>query len=395
MLATLTAALLLGAPPAPEPAAANKDAPPAKLQLFADDSWYKNQKGEEKDFVGVLSRAPTAPGGAAALGRFNPYRLTMTDDKGKQSEREIYAGAHPELLAPYVGRKIKLIGKAVDTEVEGKLHAEIWPARVELMEATPETPVAPPDELDVLSGNKVYNADATPEKDYVGILRKKKGEDAVGYTLLIDAEDFIDRQDIHLFNQQYSLFDPYAGMRVKITGKKVSGTKQGVPFSYILPRRLVVLGDKSAGEKTARELKVQGVANEWPFGGLAPAQFAVRSPRELVLARGLPANQADDDKVQTREAELTARQFKLESIDWNRQMLIVATAGAEPTGGYTVEITRLVVDGDVLHVHWRVNAPKPGDVVTQQVTHPAQAVLTEHFTGDVVFEGPKATSPGK
>ena len=99
MLATLTAALLLGAPPAPEPAAANKDAPPAKLQLFADDSWYKNQKGEEKDFVGVLSRAPTAPGGAAALGRFNPYRLTMTDDKGKQSEREIYAGAHPELLA--------------------------------------------------------------------------------------------------------------------------------------------------------------------------------------------------------------------------------------------------------------------------------------------------------
>ena len=279
--------------------------------------------------------------------------------------------------------------------MEGKLHAEIWPARVELMEATPETPVAPPDELDVLSGNKVYNADATPEKDYVGILRKKKGEDAVGYTLLIDAEDFIDRQDIHLFNQQYSLFDPYAGMRVKITGKKVSGTKQGVPFSYILPRRLVVLGDKSAGEKTARELKVQGVANEWPFGGLAPAQFAVRSPRELVLARGLPANQADDDKVQTREAELTARQFKLESIDWNRQMLIVATAGAEPTGGYTVEITRLVVDGDVLHVHWRVNAPKPGDVVTQQVTHPAQAVLTEHFTGDVVFEGPKATSPGK
>ncbi len=395
MLATLTAALLLGAPPAPEPAAADKDAPPAKLQLFADDSWYKDQKGEERDFVGLLSRAPARPGGAADSGRFNPYRLTVTDDKGKQSEREVYAGAHPELLAPYVGHKIKMIGKAVEAQVEGKLHAEIWPARVELLEAPPEAPVAPPEHLDILSGNKVYDADATPEKDYVGVLQKKKGEDAVGYTLLIDAGDHIDRQDIHLFNQQYSLFDPYAGMRVKITGKKVSGTMQGVPFAYILPRRLEVVGDKPASDKGARELKVLGVANEWPFGGAAPAQFAIRSPRELVLARGLPAGQADDDAVQTREAELTARTFKVESIDWKRQMLVVATAGAEPTGGYTVEITRLVVDGDVLHVHWRVNAPKPDDVVTQQVTHPAQAVLAERFTGEVVFEGPKATAPGK
>ena len=207
--------------------------------------------------------------------------------------------------------------------MEGKLHAEIWPARVELMEATPETPVAPPDELDVLSGNKVYNADATPEKDYVGILRKKKGEDAVGYTLLIDAEDFIDRQDIHLFNQQYSLFDPYAGMRVKITGKKVSGTKQGVPFSYILPRRLVVLGDKSAGEKTARELKVQGVANEWPFGGLAPAQFAVRSPRELVLAPGVARQpggrrQGPDAGGRTDGPTVQARIDRLEPADAHR-----------------------------------------------------------------------------
>ncbi|HVS38364.1 MAG TPA: hypothetical protein VMS17_22590, partial [Gemmataceae bacterium] len=93
MLATLTAALLLGAPP-PQSAAADKDAPPAKLQLFADDSWYKNQKGEEKDFTGALSRAPAPPNAVIGAGRFNPYRLTMTDDKGKQTEREVYAGAH-------------------------------------------------------------------------------------------------------------------------------------------------------------------------------------------------------------------------------------------------------------------------------------------------------------
>ena len=74
-------------------------------------------------------------------------------------------------------------------------------------------------------------------------------------------------------------------------------------------------------------------------------------------------------------------------------MIVVASPGAEPTGGYSVEITGLVVQDDVLTVHWRVNAPKPGDAVTQEVTHPAQAVLTERFEGKVVFDGPKAPAP--
>ena len=34
--------------------------------------------------------------------------------------------------------------------------------------------------------NKVYMADATPEKTFIGLLQKKKGEDEVGYRLLIE-----------------------------------------------------------------------------------------------------------------------------------------------------------------------------------------------------------------
>ncbi len=390
MFVTLTAALLLGAPP-PAPAAA--DAPPTRLQLFADDSWYKGQKGEEKSFTGVLSRAAEAPKGAVGFGRVNPYRLTMTDDKGQQSVREVYTGARPELLAPYVGHKVRLVGKAVDAEVEGKAHAEIWPARLELLDALPPPPLAaPPDHLDVLAGNKVYLADATPEKEYVGVLQKKKGEDAVGYQLLVDAGDHIDRQDVHLFDPHYDLFDPYDGMRVKIIGKKLSGQIRGVPQSYILPGRLEVL--PAAAEKAPKELKILARA-EWTAGpSVAPVSQVIRSPRELALAHGQPEDKATDASVQEREATLASRLFNVESIRWEHEMIVIASPGAEPTAGYHVDITGLVVLDDVLHVQWRVIPPAPAAPVKQEVTHPAQAVLAEHFDGKVVFDAP-APPPGK
>ncbi len=43
-----------------------------------------------------------------------------------------------------------------------------------------------PSKLDLLVNNKVYLADAAPEKEYVGLLKKKKGTDAVGYALVIE-----------------------------------------------------------------------------------------------------------------------------------------------------------------------------------------------------------------
>jgi hypothetical protein len=89
--------------------------------------------------------------------------------------------------------------------------------------------------------------------------------------------------------------------------------------------------------------------------------------------------------------------FGVETIDWNRQMIVVVSAGAQPTTGYTVEIIGLVVQDDVLTVHWKLNPPKPGDAVKQELTHPAQAVLTERFEGKATFDAPppKAPAPGK
>ena len=79
--------------------------------------------------------------------------------------------------------------------------------------------------------------------------------------------------------------------------------------------------------------------------------------------------------MKTQAVTEAARLFKVEDIDWKTQMIVVASAGAKPTSGYTVEITSLDVQDDVLTVHWRLNRPSPGDFVTQTATHPAQAVL--------------------
>ena len=81
----------------------------------------------------------------------------------------------------------------------------------------------------------MYVADPTPEKDYVGVLQKKKAEDAVGYRLLIDRPDSIDRQDLHFFDNNYDRLGPYNGIRVKITGKKLTGIINGQDAIVVTP----------------------------------------------------------------------------------------------------------------------------------------------------------------
>src|SRR3954470_8946482 len=98
--------------------------PPASKELFAKEAWYKEQNGKEQGFVGVLQYTPRKDAGT---GRFNAYRLEMGDKK----YREVHVAGNDKVLKDYVGYTVKLTGKAVDTDVEGTKHAEIWPAFIE------------------------------------------------------------------------------------------------------------------------------------------------------------------------------------------------------------------------------------------------------------------------
>jgi hypothetical protein len=102
-------------------------------------------------------------------------------------------------------------------------------------------------------------------------------------------------------------------------------------------------------------------------------------------------------KLQNTEADKAsaalAKQFKVDSIDWKKQMVIVVAGGTKPTGGYSVEVKSLEVKDGKLIVNWKLNSPAPGSIVTQAFTNPALTILVDRFEGDVVFE-PKAPPAG-
>lgn len=112
-----------------EPAKADQPAGQSQ-ELFAKEAFYKNQPGKEQDFTGVLRMEKG--GGGIGIGRFNPYRLEMTVD-GKKDVREVYIGGKPDLLRSYIDKRVKITGKAVELEVIGRVHREIWPARIEVL----------------------------------------------------------------------------------------------------------------------------------------------------------------------------------------------------------------------------------------------------------------------
>ncbi|MCI0380789.1 MAG: protease complex subunit PrcB family protein [Gemmataceae bacterium] len=105
--------------------------PPAKLELFSKEPWYKAQEGKETSFVGVLKKA--APPKGFGFGRYVPYHLAL-EGNAQPSVRGVYVGNAKNILDPYVGKRVRLIGKSVEfRKLEGKDHFEVWPARLELV----------------------------------------------------------------------------------------------------------------------------------------------------------------------------------------------------------------------------------------------------------------------
>jgi hypothetical protein len=288
MLGTMLLTVCTGLAAADAPPA--RQGPPAQRELFSREDWYRGQEGKEQDFVGTLQMVQRKKG-VVGFGRFNPYYLVMESDKGQRQVREVYVGGQLDILQPYVGRRVRITGKPVDMEVEGRNHREIWPARIALAEVK----------------------DAPP------------GRPAEG------------------------------GVRADPEGK---------------------------------QLKVIARAR-WPFvqanpdGDRKGTQTVVRSAEDLVNL--YPWNQLDAQPavVAKMASAEVAKLFKVDAIDWQKQMLVVVTAGVRPTGGWQIDVKSLDVADNALTVKW--SATPPAGFATQAFTHPAVAVLTERFEGKVRF----------
>jgi hypothetical protein len=63
------------------------------------------------------------------------------------------------------------------------------------------------------------------------------------------------------------------------------------------------------------------------------------------------------------------------SVDFSRDVVIVAAAGQQQTGGHGIEVSRVVRAGQGLAVEVLETAPGPGCAVTQALTQPVDVVV--------------------
>ena len=154
---------------------------------------------------------------------------------------------------------------------------------------------------------------------------------------------------------------------------------------------IVAMRDDAAppGSKDEKDLDLKILARgAWPVRHEKPTQLVLRNAEELALAHGVAPKDAKEKRFQADVTTDVALLLKVKAIDWDKQMLVVATAGKKPTGGYRVEIRNLSVKDKMLLVRWEVHSPAPDAVVTQAITYPAQMVLVERFDGPVKFDPP-------
>jgi hypothetical protein len=120
-----------------------------------------------------------------------------------------------------------------------------------------------------------------------------------------------------------------------------------------------------------------------PNGPREGQQLVLRSAKELANRPPFNMLDATAEVVEKMATAALAKAFKVDAIDWSKQMVVVVTAGVKPTGGYRVEIVKASVSDKVVTINWRLHTPK--GAVTQAFTHPAQAALLERHEGKVVF----------
>jgi hypothetical protein len=140
MFATLLLTVLTGVPAAPQDKKANDKAVALapKLDLLSGDETYKKSDSKESELTGKLAKrdaAKPAPDNAYLMevsavrtviveSKVNGKKVTRTELVPETRYYAIYVGARVEALAPYLGKTVKLTGKAIDDS--------FWPGRLEL-----------------------------------------------------------------------------------------------------------------------------------------------------------------------------------------------------------------------------------------------------------------------
>ncbi len=130
-------------------------------------------------------------------------------------------------------------------------------------------------------------------------------------------------------------------------------------------------------------LSFQDGSTEKPmaFGAAAPAmpmaemQPAATLPPRIYQGDNAPATVESAQLITDLGSFTKIWQFlkpsqALPIVDFANESVVFLEAGEKPTGGYSINISGLVDQTDLLVIHYLVSVPPTGAVVTQTLTHP-------------------------
>ena len=79
-------------------------------------------------------------------------------------------------------------------------------------------------------------------------------------------------------------------------------------------------------------------------------------------------------------------------VDFTTKMVIVAFQGEKPTGGYSIEVKKIMQTNSKIKVSIDENSPGSECIVTQALTNPYHFVELRKLDGDVVYEEHKVVN---
>jgi len=125
MPARLLWLLISAVPSAPAPTPSETE----RLILRAKEDLYRKAKGEEVTLEGILERAPS--GSTAPPSRLNLFRLRCSGPDGRSIVHELHVPGKAHLLSVHVDKRVRVLGKLIETKTDSKVRQELWPAWME------------------------------------------------------------------------------------------------------------------------------------------------------------------------------------------------------------------------------------------------------------------------
>ena len=130
-------------------------------------------------------------------------------------------------------------------------------------------------------------------------------------------------------------------------------------------------------------------AQPLPIRSLAKGAFSgIRDARREVIK-----DAAHWEKLWKQHSTSAGSAEKIPTVDFSKEMVIVATMGTQRTGGYSIEMVRVEPSGKTLSISVKQTSPPPGALTIQALTAPFHFVVVP--MNDLKPEFVEAKAPDK